>query len=211
MKSSHLVVAISAHGYGHATQVSNVVNEFIRRNPATKLTIKTSVSEEFLTRIFTLPFELVPVPVDIGMTMSNALNVLPDESAHAYAEYHACWGRKLETEKRWLDEIDPTLVLGNVPYTVLAAATELGIPAVAVGSLNWADIYSHYCGQLPGTSAIHQQMLSAYNAADLFLRLQPALPMTDLANTVEVGPVARIGNDRRGEIKQRLRLDDRSR
>ena len=71
-------------------------------------------------------------------------------------------------------------------------------------SLNWADIYSHYCHDRPEAPEIHSQMLAAYNSAACFLRPLPAMPMENLANSRAIGPIARLGRNRRDELDARL-------
>jgi UDP:flavonoid glycosyltransferase YjiC (YdhE family) len=54
-------------------------------------------------------------------------------------------------------------------------------------------------------------MLDAYNAARVFIQPQPSMPMPRLHNSVTVGPIARIGRNRREEIMRLIgaSADDR--
>ena len=61
-----------------------------------------------------------------------------------------------------LQQARPDLVLANVAYLPLAAAHDAKIPAAALCSLNWADIYVHYCGKRPEAAAILAEMRTAY-------------------------------------------------
>jgi len=92
-----------------------------------------------------------------------------------------------------------------VPYLPLAAARELGIPAVAVCSLNWADIFAGYC-QGAEADTLRAAMLAVYAGAELFLRPAPAMPMPDLDNTRAIGPLVGLGRDRREALAARLGL-----
>lgn len=207
----HLVVCISPHGFGHTAQVAPVVNALRARLPGLRLTLRTTVSPQILRARFDGTYAVDPVATDFGMVMASAVDVLADESARAYAAFHVDWGERVAHEARALTALKPDLVLCNVPYLPLAGAHAAGIPAAALCSLNWADIYLAYCGERPEAARIHAEMLDAYNAARVFIQTEPAMPMPDLANRLPVGPIARIGTNRRAEIAQRvgLRSDER--
>lgn len=207
----HLLVALSAHGFGHAAQTAPVVNALRARIPDLRVTLRTTVSPALLAARFEGAFTQVTVASDFGMRMASAVDVLVEESAHAYAAFHHDWGSKIHIEAHALAELAPDLILANVPYLTLAGAAEAGIPAVALCSLNWADIYAHYCGQRPEATEIHAQMLAAYNSARCFLQTEPHMPMADLVHRRSIGPVARVGQTRRDELNHRLGLSARDR
>ena len=84
--------------------------------------------------------------------------------------------------------MQPDLLLADVPYIGLAAAQRLGVPSVSLCSLNWADIYRHYCGKRQECEAIAVQMLDAYAGAVCFLQPQPSMTMPDLDNRRSIAP-----------------------
>lgn len=200
--SRHLVVALSAHGFGHGAQTAAVLNALRAVEPALRLTLLTALPREFLERRIDGPFTLIARETDIGMAMADALDVQREVSHAAYARFHEHWPRRIEDEARFLESLAPDLVLANVPYLALAGAQRAGIPNLAMCSLNWADIYAHYFGR----DRVHGEMLAAYGAADAFLRLEPGMPMPELGNARTIGPVACLGRDRRKEIRARLGL-----
>jgi hypothetical protein len=211
MTAPHLLVCLSPHGYGHTAQTAPVVNALRRRIPALRLTLRTTVTSDLLHARFDGDFSIEPVATDFGMLMASAVDVLAEESAEAYLALHANWPARVESEARALAALAPDLVLCNVPYLPLAAAKHAGIPAAAFCSLNWADIYMSYCAHRLEAARIHAEMLAAYNAAHIFIRPEPAMPMPDLGNREAVGAVARIGVNRRTEIMQRSGLEERER
>src|SRR3569832_979850 len=96
-------------------------------------------------------------------------------------------------EAQRLRTLSPDLVFANVPYRILAAARLAHIPSVALCSLNWADIYRHFCGAMTGAEEIVGEITAAYHDADLFLRPAPSMPMPVLHNTRSFGRGARGG------------------
>ena len=66
------------------------------------------------------------------------------------------------------------------------------------------DIYRAYCGIRPEAPAILQTIRAAYEAADIFLQTQPHMPMSDLPNRRSIGPIGRVGSNRREDICKTL-------
>lgn len=196
----HLLVDISAHGYGHVSQTSAVVNALANLLPQLQVTVRTATPYAFLKQRFQCEFRHILAAFDFGMKMANAVDVKIAESDAAYREFHADWALKVEREARVIGEIKPDLLLANIPYLTLAAAHQAKVPAVGMCCLHWADIYQHYCGEDSVSQGIHAQMMAAYNRADYFLQVQPAMAMPGLNNKRSINPIARLGRAQRCHI-----------
>lgn len=208
MKSSpHLVADVSGHGFGHVAMTAPVLNELARRRPDLRITVRSSAPERLLREHLQGPFDHLPVAHDFGMAMVNALQIDTAASFDRYRALHGRWSAAVDAAAGALSELQPRLLLANVPYLSLAAAQRAGVPAAALCCLNWADIFEHYCGQLPGSTAIAGQMRSAYASAQTFLAPDPSMPMPGLRNVRRIGPIGRRGNDRRAELRDRLGLE----
>ena len=204
--SPHLLVALSGHGYGHLAQAAPVINALRQRLPALRLTVQCAIPERVLRPRIDGPLQPIAEAVDVGMVMASAVDVLIDDTLAAYRVFHADWEHRLARQEKLLASLTPDLVLADIPYLSLAAAARLGIPAVALCSLNWADILLGYCSEEPDSAALRELMLTAYNSAAVFLQPAPSMPMTDLVNTRPIGPIAATGRDRRIELNARLGL-----
>jgi hypothetical protein len=209
MSDKHLLVALTAHGYGHAAQTADAVNALRARFPSLRLTIWTQLPRTFLATRFYGEFDLTARATDVGMVMASAVEVRVEESAQAYAAFHRGWERRVDAEAHALERLAPDLVLANIPYLVLAGAARAGIPAIGMCSLNWAGIGRHYFHGRADWPRMHAQMLAAYRSAP-FLQVEPAMPMPDL-DVQAVGPCARIGRERRAELRERLGLSANTR
>jgi len=199
----HLLVDISAHGYGHIAQTAPVLNLLAQRRPELRITVRSHAPIEYLKQRIHVPFEHHHIALDFGMAMFDAVRVDVPRSLAAYRDYHADWAQKVETAAEEMRALQPDLLLANVPYLSLAAAKVADIPAVAMCCLNWADIYRHYAQDDDEAAAIHAQMLAAYNSAEVFLKLSPAMPMSDLRNTRELSCVAQVGEPHRQLVRER--------
>ncbi len=206
MNMPHLLVDISAHGFGHVSQTAPVVNELARRVPGLRVTLRCAAPLELLRQRFDCEFECLPVALDFGMKMANAVDVEIEASAAAYRTLHANWNERVQQAVEQMRALKPDLLLANVPYLSLAAARVAGVRSAAMCCLNWADIYRHYCNGEADSAAIHAQMLAAYNSAGIFLKVQPSMPMPDLGNAQIIGPIAQVGRNRRAQIEAVLLL-----
>lgn len=201
-----LYTAISPHGFGHISQTAPVINELFRRHPELRVVIESPMPREQLAGRFAMPFTHVPEATDFGMAMDDTFSVSVEQSHARYTALHADLDRHIAGAAYRIAEHRPRLVLCDVPYVPIVAAKRLGIPVVAMCCLNWADIYQGVCGGMQGAPKIHDEMIDAYNQADVFVTPAPTMPMTDLRNIMRSGPVAMIGQRNRDLVAARARV-----
>ena len=200
----HLYLALSGHGFGHLAQVAPVVNAWRHGHPARRLTVQSALPSAVLHQRITGEFRVIVGAADFGMVMVDALEAKVAESLVAYRAFHADWAAQLAWQEQWLRDEAPDAVLADIPYLTLAAAARLGIPALALCSLNWSDILAGYAQSEQVLQDLRAPMLAAYNSAVVFLQPAPSMPMPELRNAQAIGPIAALGQNRRAEIDQRL-------
>jgi hypothetical protein len=189
----HLFVDISGHGFGHLAITAPVLDALAEMTPDLRLTVRSALPAARLAQRIAPRFAHIAAASDFGYVMHDALTIDHAASAAAYRAAHAGWPQRVAAEADFLDRLRPDAVLTSVAYLPLAGAATRGIPALAICSLNWAELFAHYFGHEPWAVAIHAEMLAAYRAAQAFVRITPAMAMADLGNTQDVGPVARQG------------------
>ncbi len=200
-----LWLALSPHGYGHMAMTAPVVNALRQCRPDVRLTIQTNIPRSVLARRYGDAFEHVPEIPDFGFVMNSSTDIDIEASMDRYRRLHADWDGIVAMEAARLRKAAPCLVLANVPYTILAAAHEAGIPAIAMSSLNWADLFHHYLGGFPDAARIESQMRTAYDSAKIFLRCLPAMEM-HLSHVRDIGPLAKRGRARSDELRTLLNI-----
>ncbi len=204
MPEPHLFVDISAHGFGHLAQVAPVLDVLTAQLPGLRISIRSGLSKARLQARLLAPFSHLPGSSDFGYVMHDAMRVDLAATARAYRTQHADWHGQVDRETRFLNELQADLVLTDVAYLPLAGAARAGIPAVAMCSLNWAELFAHFFSANNWAATIHRQMLSAYNGADCFLRLTPGMAMADLSRLRTIAPVAALGKDCRQAVRAQL-------
>ncbi|WP_295455728.1 hypothetical protein [uncultured Thiodictyon sp.] len=200
----HLLLAVTAHGYGHLAQSSPVIEALTRRLPGLRVTLQSDIDPRFARARLPPGFTQVREATDPGFLMDGPLVTRWEESLAAYVRFEADYPQRLERQLATLRDLAPDLVLADIPWLPLEAARRLGIPAVGLCSFSWYDILreSQLQAQVPVTLMEHLRRV--YREADLFIRPAPALPMDWLPAARAVGPIARRRPDRGSELRSRF-------
>ena len=200
-----ILVEISHHGFGHASQTSLVLNEMLlRSNEPIDLVIVSAVPEWFLRERIQGSFEYIYEMTDPGLIMQNILDVDYAKSWSAYKIQHKLWPDLLAKKRMFLTDRKFDLVIANVSYVCIEAASQLGIPSVAFSSLHWADIVTTYFSEEVGVAAIVAQILQAYNLSSLFIEIVPNTSLKGLDNAQKLGPIGRVGKNVRQQIIEKF-------
>lgn len=207
----HLFVDISSHGFGHLAQVAPILTALCAQLPVLQLTIRCGLPEAKARSRIPGEFSYLEDSSDFGFAMRNAVSIDLAATAERYQALHTTWSKRVDAEVRFLDTQRPDLVLTDVAYLPLAAAARVGLPAMSMCSLNWADLFAHFFGGESWAAPIHAEMLTAYGSAARFLRLTPAMPMLALPNAEAVGPVASLGTQRSSVLRETLRCEENER
>ncbi len=202
MSVPHLVVAISAHGYGHLSQVAPIINHLREQPGQLRLTLRSDLSAEVLRHRIHGEFAHQAVADDFGMVMLDAARVDREASLAAYLDMHGHWQQRVDACARQLESIAADLVLADVPYLTLAAARQAGIPSVALCSLNWFDIAREYLPDNARTQQILDTMADAYQSAQVFMQPEPCMTMGWLDNRRSIGPLGSPGSAQREVMQQ---------
>lgn len=190
----HLVVDISAHGFGHIAQTSAVLNALDPEQYS--ITVRSVASADVLKQRIKPDFQHIHFQQDSGLVMHDALRVDVDKSFKWYQQFHANYEDRINEAAQQLENLKPDLLFCNIPYLSLEAAHKASIPSAALCSLNWADIFYPYCQHFFGADKIYDEILSAYQKADVFLQPTPTMPMSELSNTQSISPIIPKGNKR---------------
>ena len=200
---AHLFADVSAHGFGHLAQAAPVLNRLAEVLPGLRLTLRSGLPGEKLRQRIRAPFVHIAAASDFGYLMIDALRIDLAATAAAYRTAHADFAARVAAEAALLRELRADAVFADVSYLPLAGAALAGIPAAALCSLNWADLFLHYFGDAAWAAPIHAEMLAAYRSAT-FLRTTPGMPMPSLDRQLVIGPIASHGKERRAELLGKL-------
>lgn len=198
-----IIFDISNHGYGHVSQTVTVINALQFSFPDTSVILRSAYSATLLRTFLDRPAAFELLPAEPTLEMRGPLQVDRDASSAAYVDFHASWASHIARRMEATSLLKPDLLVCNAPYVSLAAAARLGVPAIALCSLNWLDMRAAYCKPDQEISGV---IHAAYESAVAFLQPTPHMPMHDLANRRPIGPIARKGVSRRLQLRERLAL-----
>lgn len=189
----HLYVDISAHGLGHLAIVAPVLNRLAEITPNLRLTVASGLPATRLRERIAPPFRHLAEASDFGFVMHDATRIDLGASASAYREAHRDWPDRVADAAQKLRILQPDVVLTSVAYLPLAAAQQAGIPALALCSLHWGDLFRHCFGSEPWSGTIAAEIDAAYAGCQAFLRTTPGMPMPTLPRVVDIGVIAARG------------------
>lgn len=202
----HILVDITGHGYGHLSQTAPVLNALTGRRDDIKLSVRSTLSIAELKRRIDSDFDYHPSDFDFGLEMFDAIQVDRARTFERYQNLHADYEVLIANETSFLTSIQPDLLLSNIPYHSIEAASGLGMPVIALCSLNWAHLFNRYCAEFEGANPIFERMLFAYNQAKVFMQPEPSMSMPGLKNLESIGPISRKGKDLRAALVERLKV-----
>lgn len=204
-----LLADISSHGLGHLAQAGPVLTALWACHPELQLLVRSGLPEIRLRERIQAPFQYIAGASDFGYCMKNAVSIDLPASAAAYRSAHARWPERVAAEARLFQELRLDAVFSDVSYLPLAGAAQARIPAIALCSLNWADLFQHFFGTQSWAPPIYRQILEAYQSASVFLRTTPAMPMPELGNTRQISPLA--GQGKSCKLQQEFQLPESTR
>lgn len=203
-KTKHLLVDLSTHGFGHFAQTSMVLNALHQLDLPLRVSIRSKLPQSIIKERLNLSVTSISYALDIGLKMHNPVEIDRDASYQYYQQLHQNYAQAVDREALELEKLQPDLILANVPYLSLSAADKLGIPSIAMCSLNWAEIFACYCGNYPNAEPITQQIREAYSSAVNFLTVTPSMPMPGLDNIQAIPPIAHRGICQTDLLKNRV-------
>lgn len=166
-----VVFYISAHGFGHASRDIEVINEIGRRRPDARIVVRASVPAWFVEASVRVRIELEPLETDTGIVQIDSLRLDEDETARKAAQFYADFDARAEAEAALLRELEPSVVVGDIPPLAFAAAGRAGVRSVALGNFSWDWIYEGYPQFESLAPGVIATINAAYSSATRALRL----------------------------------------
>jgi hypothetical protein len=182
--------AISAHGYGHLSQVAAVLGALRERVPQLAVHLVAPLPRALAGEMLPQPFEFDGRAVDVGLVQAGPFRVDEAATRVALRALHTDWPGQVEAEAGRIARWRPDLVLADVPYLALAAAAQAGIPGVALASISWEQVLAAYHpAPDPELAAWLGEMRAAYARTTLALLPTPALPGEAFPHRLTIPPL----------------------
>ncbi|HKJ83027.1 MAG TPA: hypothetical protein VJ961_03285 [Mariprofundaceae bacterium] len=176
-----------------------------QRDNRIRIVLRTALPMDMLHRRSSFPFDCIGGQVDVGVVQKDALHEDVAATIGAVEYFHHDWHERVQEESRLLRRLGADLVLSDIAPLVFAAASPVGIPSIAIGSIDWHAIYSAF---LPKHHFALRQIAEAHQACDLFLRLPLHMPITSFPRIKGIDLIVRKGRLSYDEARLRLEYQE---
>lgn len=144
-----LYLAITNHGFGHATRAAAVASELLRYRCDVQIIVATTAPQWLLQSY--LPVDRVTyraVSFDIGVLQSDSLTM--DKAATLEKLQWICAHQDeiLASEIEFIKKTGVDLIFGDIPPLVTQLAKAVGVPCWMMSNFGWDFIYRPWGGNL---------------------------------------------------------------
>ena len=200
-----IVFYVSAHGFGHAARVIEVIDAVGARDPGARIIIRSSVAGWLFEVTLRTPADIFAVVTDVGVVQSDSLHVDIEATTRDAGAFYADFPARAAAEAAFLRQCGATFVVGDLPPLAFEAAHAAGLPAVALGNFTWDWIYEAY----PDLLAHAPHVVPAIKAAHRHVSWALRLPMWGgfdslTCPVVDVPFIARRSMRSAAEVRTRL-------
>ena len=186
MGQRRLYVAITNHGFGHATRATSVAATAKRLAPDLDLILATTAPRWLLESYLETPFTLRETALDIGVLQPDSLTMDKTATLEALKAIQQQQAELVEQEATFLQNAQVDLVLGDIPPLVAVAAKAARIPCWMMSNFGWDFIYRPWGGEF---AAIADWIADCFHQCDRLFRLPFHEPMSAFHTVTDVGLV----------------------
>lgn len=180
-----LYLAITNHGFGHATRAASVAATLLSLRPDVEIILATTAPEWLLQSY--LPSERItyrPVSFDIGVLQSDSLTM--DKSATLEKLKWICehQAQILAPEVEFIQQTGVDLIFGDIPPLLTQLAKAVDVPCWMMSNFGWDFIYRPWGGEF---EQIADWIADCFSDCDRLFRLPFHEPMEAFPHITDVG------------------------
>ncbi len=179
-----LYVAITNHGFGHATRMASVLAELKRRCPGLRLVLATGAPRWLLEAYLPGPFVYRPCKLDVGVVQADSLNM---DLVATKAQIEAIRDRQTQIiteESQFIQTQGIRLVFGDIPPLAAPIAKAAGVPCWMMSNFGWNFIYRDWGAEF---ADICRWIDDCFSQCDRLFRLPFHEPMEAFSHIEDVG------------------------
>jgi hypothetical protein len=142
-----LYIAITNHGFGHATRAAAVAETVSQLRPDIELILATTAPEWLLRAYLTRDFVYRPLRIDIGVLQSDSLTMDKPATLEKLQWIRANQMTLMNEEIAFIRQAGVGLLLADIPPLATALAKAAGIPCWMMSNFGWDFIYRPWGGE----------------------------------------------------------------
>lgn len=203
MSKSAIYIAVTSHGFGHATRVATVVAELQQLRPDIEL-IFVTVAPKWLLRSY-VPGNFVyrQRVFDVGVIQSDSLTMDKQATLSKMQSIIARQDEIIAEEADYIRYHNVKLVLGDIPALAAPIAKAAGVPCWMMSNFGWDYIYRDWGESFAEVVAWVENY---YQQSDRLFRLPLAEPMSAFPQITDVGLTGSKPGYSKAELRSRFEL-----
>ncbi|WNZ23666.1 glycosyl transferase [Leptolyngbya sp. NK1-12] len=184
MPQPFLYVAITNHGFGHATRMASVVADVKRLCPDVLIALVTTSPRWLLESYLRTDFIHRHAVLDIGVIQSDSLAMDRAATLDKLKQLQAQERQLVAGEANFIRQNRMSLVLADIPPIATAIAHAAGVPCWMISNFGWDFIYRAWGGEF---IEIADWIAARFGQCDQLFRLPFHEPMSAFPTITDVG------------------------
>jgi hypothetical protein len=184
MERPILYIAITNHGFGHATRTASVAATIQKLCPEVLLIMVTTAPRWLLDNYIKGDFIQRPRPLDIGVVQSDSVTMDKPGTIEKLQELKKNQHSIIAGEVDFIRQNHVNLILADIPFLAGDIAKEALIPCWSISNFGWDFIYGDWGDSLTEIAAWIEE---SYSKSDRLFRLPFHEPMQAFKNVTDVG------------------------
>ena len=184
MSRPTLYIAITNHGFGHATRAISVAATLQQRNPEVRIILSTTAPQWLLESYMGGEFIHRARTFDVGVLQRDSLTMDKAATLQKLTHIRAQQDDMVAAEVDFIREQGVGLILADIPPMATAIAHAADIPCWMMSNFGWDFIYRPWGG---GFEAIADWIGGCFNQCDRLFRLPFCEPMSAFPHITDVG------------------------
>ncbi|MBD2095066.1 glycosyl transferase [Trichocoleus sp. FACHB-591] len=179
-----LYVAITNHGFGHATRAASVVAEIQRLCPEILVAMVTTAPRWLLESYVSGDFIHRPRGLDVGIIQSDSITMDKVTTLEKLQHIRAQERSLIASEVNFIQQNRVGLVLADIPPLATKIAQAAGVPCWMMSNFGWDFIYQAWGGEFV---EIADWIRGCFQQCDRLFRLPFHEPMSAFPTITDVG------------------------
>lgn len=196
-------VAITNHGFGHATRATAVAATVKRLAPDIDIILATTAPRWLLESYCDVPFQLREVTLDVGVLQQDSLTMDKAATLEALRGIQQQQTALVEQEAAFLEAAQVDLVLGDIPPLIAVAATAARIPCWMMSNFGWDFIYRPWGGAF---IEVADWIADCFQQCDRLFRLPFHESMDAFKAITDVGLTGGTPRYTTGDLRSRFQI-----
>ncbi|MBE9035257.1 glycosyl transferase [aff. Roholtiella sp. LEGE 12411] len=184
MERPILYIAITNHGFGHATRAASVAATIQKLCPEILLILATTAPRWLLECYIEGDFIHRPRAFDLGVVQADSLTMDKEATLEKLLDIKQNQNSLIASEVNFLRQNRVNLILADIPFLTSGFAQAANIPCWMMSNFGWDFIYRDWGGEFP---AVADWISDWYSKCDRLFRLPFHEPMQAFKNITDVG------------------------